>query len=335
MQNTAKGSGSGIGRCFVTGAAGFIGSHLVERLLAEGNAVTGYDNLSSGRRAWVDLLLGHPNFTFVEADLLDLERLTEAMRGHDVVFHLGANTDIRGGSADTRLDLENCTITTFNVVEAMRAIGAGKLLFASSATVYGEAPVYPTPEGAGPLLPISLYGAAKLACEGLISAYAHLFGIQAWMFRFGNVIGARMGHGVIYDFIAKLQRNRHELEILGDGNQEKNFFLVEDCIDGILFAFRNAPDNSCDVFNLGCESTTGVTEIGRIVAQEMGLEEVRFRFSGGSRGWPGDAPVVIFDASKMKRLGWQARHTSSEAVGIATRRLLEEKRYERGHVAAR
>lgn len=309
-------------RFFVTGAAGFIGSHVVERLLAEGHTVTGYDNLSSGKREWIEPVLDDHCFTFVQADLRDPDILTSAMQGHDVVFHLGANTDIVQGNTHTRLDLENCTIATSNVLEAMRTNKVGKLLFASSAAVYGEAPVYPTSEGAGPLLPISLYGAAKLACEGLISAYSHLYNIQAWMFRFGNVVGARMGHGVIYDFIAKLRQTPQELEILGDGNQEKNFFLVEDCIGGILFAFQNATENPCDVFNLGCESTTRVTEIGRIVAEEMGLADVRFRFTGGRRGWPGDAPVVIFDASKMKGLGWEAKYTSSEAVRIATQRLL-------------
>lgn len=309
-------------RFFVTGAAGFIGSHVVERLLAEGHTVTGYDNLSSGKREWIEPVLDDHCFTFVQADLRDPDILTSAMQGHDVVFHLGANTDIVQGNTHTRLDLENCTIATSNVLEAMRTNKVGKLLFASSAAVYGEAPVYPTSEGAGPLLPISLYGAAKLACEGLISAYSHLYNIQAWMFRFGNVVGARMGHGVIYDFIAKLRQTPQELEILGDGKQEKNFFLVEDCIGGILFAFQNATENPCDVFNLGCESTTRVTEIGRIVAEEMGLADVRFRFTGGRRGWPGDAPVVIFDASKMKGLGWEAKYTSSEAVRIATQRLL-------------
>ena len=313
---------NGGSKAFVSGAAGFIGSHLTERLLTDGYSVTGYDNLSSGRKEWLQPIVGDPRFTFIHADLLDLETLTRTMQGHDVVFHLGANTDIPRGNTHTKLDLENCTIATSNVLEAMRTNKVGKLLFASSAAVYGEAPVYPTSEGAGPLLPISLYGAAKLACEGLISAYSHLYDIQAWMFRFGNVVGARMGHGVIYDFIAKLRRTPQELEILGDGKQEKNFFLVEDCTEGILFAFQNATENPCDVFNLGCESTTKVTEIGRIVAEEMGLADVAFRFTGGKRAWPGDAPVVIFDASKIKSLGWKAKYTSSEAVRIATQRLL-------------
>jgi UDP-glucose 4-epimerase len=309
---------------FVTGAAGFIGCHMVERLLDEGHTVTGYDNFSSGRRKWIEQVLAHPRFTFVQADLLDLGTLAEAMRGHQVVVHLGANTDIPRGNQNPHIDLDNCTIATFNVLEAIRTHGISRLLFASSSTVYGEVSIFPTPEEIGPLFPISLYGAAKMACEGLISAYCHLFGIQGWIFRFGNVVGGRMGHGVIYDFIAKLRRNPEELEILGDGNGEKNFFLVEECIDGMLFAYRNVADKPCDVFNLGCESATKIMTIARIVAEEAGLENVRFRTTGGRQGWPGDVPNVIYDVSKMRKLGWEARHTSDQAIRIAARRLLSQ-----------
>lgn len=311
-----------LGRCFVTGAAGFIGSHLVEHLLTQGNSVTGYDNLSSGKRKWVRYLLDHPRFKFIEADLLDLKTLKKAVRGHDIVFHLAANTDIPRGNTDPQIDFENCIVGTFHMLEAMRANGVRQLVFASSSAVFGEPPIRPTPEDVGPILPISLYGAGKLAGEGLISAYCHLFGIRAWMFRFGNVVGARMGHGVIYDFIRKLKANPRELEILGDGKQEKNYFLVEDCIDGMLFAFRTARKNPCDVFNLGTETTIKVKGIARIVADEMGLDGAQFRFTGGSRGWPGDVPQVIYDVRKMKELGWTARCSSAEAVRIAARRLL-------------
>jgi len=312
-----------LGACLVTGGAGFIGSHLAERLLAAGNRVTVYDNLSLGKREWIEHLFGEPRFRFIEADLRDMDALKEAMAGHDLVFHLGANTDIPRGNQDTRLDLENDIIATYNVVEVMRQLGVHKLLFASSSTVFGEPSVRPTPEVVGPLLPISLYGAGKLAGEGLISAYCHLFGMQAWIFRFGNVVGARMGHGILHDFIAKLRRNPKELEILGDGNQEKNYFLVEDCIDAMLFAFTNANTRDCDVFNLGCESTVTATQIAHIVAEEMGLQGARFRYTGGQRGWPGDVPVVIYDVSKMRQLGWRAKYTSAEAVRIAARRLLD------------
>jgi UDP-glucose 4-epimerase len=308
--------------CFVTGAAGFIGSHLIEHLVAQGNRITGYDNLSSGKRKWVRRLLTNPQFTFLEADLLDLKALKKAVRGHDIVFHLAANTDIPRGNIDPRIDFQNCIVGTFHMLEAMRAGVARQLVFASSSTVFGDPLIRPTPEVVGPMLPISLYGAGKMAGEGLISAYCHLFGMQAWMFRFGNVVGARMGHGVIYDFIRKLKANPHELVILGDGEQEKNYFLVEDCVDGILFAFRKAREKPCDVFNLGTETTIKVRDIARVVAEEMGLDGVKFRFTGGRRGWPGDVPVVIYDVSKIKKLGWSARYSSAQAVRIATRRLL-------------
>jgi len=314
-------SNSGFERCFLTGGAGFIGSHLVEQLLADEKIVTVYDNLSSGRRESIEHNRGRPGFTFIEADLRDTPKLQKAMAGHDFVIHLGANTDIPGGNKDVRLDLENCTIATHNVLEAMRATDISRLLFSSTSAGYGEAPKIPSPEDIGPLLPISLYGAAKLACETLISAYCHIFTMQAWMFRFANVVGGRMEHGVIHDFIVKLKRNPEELEILGDGQQEKSFFLVEDCIDGMFSAFHNS-DAWCDVFNLGCSSGTRVTRVAEIVTEEMGLSGVRFRYTGGRRGWIGDVPQTRLDVSKMKKLGWEAKHTSDEAIRTAARRLL-------------
>jgi len=311
----------GIARPFVTGGAGFIGSHLVDRLLAEGCQVTAYDNLSSGRREWIQGHLGNPRFRFIEADLLDLETLKTAMAGHDVVFHLGANTDIPKGNKIVDLDLKNCTIATYNVLEAMRANGVNRILFASSSTVFGDPPVLPAPESIGPALPISLYGAGKLACEGLISAYCHLFGLQAWIFRFANVLGSRMSHGVVYDFIHKLQANPKELEIMGEGQQYKAFFLVEDCIDGMLLAYERS-DGGCNLFNLGTEQATKVDDIAHTVCEEMGLKDVKFNYTGGRRGWPGDVPQVELDITAMKRLGWQPKYTSHEAVRIAARRLL-------------
>lgn len=308
---------------FVTGGAGFIGSHLVERLIAEGNAVTVYDNLSSGRRERIEHHIEKESFSFFNADLLDFDTLKQAMKGHEVIWHLGANTDIPRGNKVTDLDLKNCTIATYNILEAMRQNGISKLLFTSSATVYGEIPIMPTPEDAGPLFPISLYGAGKLAGEGLVSTYCHLFGIRAWIFRFANVVGEGMGHGVIFDFIQKLRKNPEEMEIFGDGSQEKPFFLVEDCIDGMLCAFHNS-NNQCDVFNLGCTSTTTVATIAKIVVEEMGLKEVKFKYTGGKRGWPGDVPQVRFNVEKMAKLGWIVRHTSDEAVREAARRLIKE-----------
>lgn len=307
-------------KVFVTGGAGFIGSHLVDKLMRDGNEVTVYDNLVSGKRELIEPHLTKKSFNFIKADLLDYNALKEAMKGHDIIWHLGANTDIPTGNRITDLDLRSCTTATRNVLEAMRQNSIDKILFASSATVYGDAPPVALAETFGPLLPISLYGAGKLACEGLISAYCHLFNMQGWIFRFGNVVGARMSHGVILDFIRKLRQNPEELEILGDGNQDKNFFLVEDCIEGMLCGFENSA-NQYDVFNLGCDSSTRVSTIAQIVVGEMGLKDVRFKYTGGKRGWLGDAPVVHFNVEKMRNLGWSARHTSNEAVSIAAKRL--------------
>jgi UDP-glucose 4-epimerase len=310
-------------RYFVTGGAGFIGSHLVDRLMSEGKIVTVYDNLVSGKKRDIEHHIGKECFRFIRADMLDYDNLTKEMKGHDVVWHLGANTDIPGGNRVTDLDLNNCTVATRNVLEAMRQNQIDKLLFSSSACVYGDAPPQPLAETFGPLHPVNLYGAGKLACEGLISSYCHLFGIQAWMFRFANVIGARMGHGVIYDFIQKLKRNPNELEILGDGHQQKPFFLVEDCIDGMFCAFHNS-DKQYDVFNLGCDTYSTVMGIADIICDVMGLKDVKYKCSGGSRGWPGDVPIVHFDVSKINKLGWHAEHTSDEAVRIAAKRILKE-----------
>lgn len=312
-----------LGRVFLTGGAGFIGSHLADHLLDTGHDATVYDNLSLSRRRWVEHNLGKLGYRFVQADLLDLAALREAMAGHDTVFHLGANTDIPRGNRDPRIDLDNCVLATYNVLEAMRSLNIKNLVFASSSTVFGEVDVHPTPENIGPLLPLSLYGAGKMACEGFISAYSHLFGIRAAIFRFGNVVGGRMSHGVIYDFIEKLKRNSEELEVLGDGEQEKNYFLVEDCIHGMMHGFAHSP-RECDVFNLGSETTVKAKEIADIVISEMGIENVKIQYSGGKRGWPGDVPVVIYDMSKMRKLGWMATHTSAEAVRIAARRLIEQ-----------
>ncbi len=311
-------------RYLVTGGAGFIGSHAVDRLLAKDHEVTAFDSLSTGRRRWLTSHEGDPRFQFVEGDILDRQLLRQTMAGHHVVFHLAANTDIPSGYVQTRLDLDNCIIGTWNVLDAMRELGIDDLLFASSATVYGYPTVMPTPETYGPLLPQSHYGAAKLACEALISAFAHLYPIKAWIYRFGNVVGGRMGHGVVYDFIQKLRKNPRELEILGDGRQTKTFFLVEDCLEGIFWAYEHDRKRPVDIYNLGSPFTTTVTEIARIVCGELGLDGVTFRYAGGERGWPGDVPKVDFDTSKMDALGWRITKTSAEAVRICARRLLED-----------
>jgi UDP-glucose 4-epimerase len=309
-------------RHFVTGGAGFIGSQLVDKLIQRGE-VTVYDNLSSGKIEFISHHFGKPEFEFIQKDLLALEDLKGVIKGHDMVFHLAANPDARLGLKNTRLDLEQETMATYNVLEAMRENGIKKIVFSSSGTIYGETPVIPLPEDYGPVLPISLYGAGKVASEALISAFCHTFEMQSWIYRFANIVGPRGTHGVIFDFIHKLKKNPEELEILGDGTQEKPYLSVEDCVDGILFGLENA-DEKVNFFNLGCESTTRVSSIARMVVEEMELENVRLRYAGGKRGWPGDVPQVRFDIQKIKSLGWRPKLSSDQAVLKAIKELVRE-----------
>lgn len=308
---------------FATGGAGFIGSHLVDQLTSQGHEVTVYDNISSGRRDFVQHHFGKKHFQLIEADLLDFNSLKEAIANHDVIFHLAANPEARLGIENTELDLKQETIATYNVLEAMRVNGIKKIVFSSSGCIYGETPVIPLPEDYGPVLPISLYGAGKLASEGLISAFCHTFDMQAWIFRFANIVGGRTTHGVIFDFINKLKRNPQELEILGDGKQCKPYLHVKDCVDGIIYGFRNSHDK-VNVFNLGCSTATDVTTIARMLVDEMGLKAVKFRYTGGDRGWPGDVPQVRFNVDKINSLGWKAKYTSDEAVRKAIKDILRK-----------
>jgi len=244
------------------------------------------------------------------------------MRDSDVVFHLAANPEIRAGTQDTELDLKQGTIATYNVLEAMRLNGLKRIVFASSSAVYGETPVQPIPEDYGPLQPISLYGASKLASEGLITTFCNLFNMQTWIFRLANVVGKRATHGVIIDFIGKLKQNSGELEILGDGTQEKPYIHVDDCVEGILFGFQHSNDQ-VNVFNLGNGNAASVTTIGRMLIENMGLANVRLKYTGGNRGWPGDVPQVRLDTSWMEKLGWKPKYTSDEAIRRAIKDILE------------
>lgn len=319
-------------KIFLTGGAGFIGSHVAEMLLADGKKVICYDNLSSGKYKWIKKHESNSNFKFVKADLLNLKRVQQEMKGSDLVWHLGANTDIPNGYAHTDLDLKNCVIATRNVLEAMKQNKINKILFSSTGASYGETGHIPFAETNGPLLPISLYAAGKLSCESFISAYCHLFGIRAWMFRFGNVIGARMGHGVIYDFIDKLTKNPRQLVILGDGKQAKNYFLVEDCVLGMDYIFKNVQYKSqpCDIFNLGTDTRTGVKEIAAIILEEMNFTKTKISYGGGKRGWPGDQPQVFLSVDKVKKLGYFPKKTSTQAVRIAIRRMLGKEEFHYG-----
>jgi len=308
-------------RYFVTGGAGFIGSHLVNKLVGSG-PVTIYDNLSVGKPEFIKASLASGRARLIQGDLLDVEKLTRAVDEHDIVFHLAANPEARRGIENTRLDLQQETVATYNLLEAMRIHNIENIVFASSGTVYGEVPPIPVPENYGPELPISLYGAGKLASEGLISAFCGTFGMQAWIYRFANIVGSRATHGVITDFIRKLAQDQSVLEILGDGCQRKPYLHIEDCIEGLFFGICHAREK-VNVFNLGCTSTTDVHTIAMILTEEMGLTETRLVYSGGERGWPGDVPLFRCDTTKMSKLGWTARYTSDEAVRKAVQDILQ------------
>jgi UDP-glucose 4-epimerase len=310
-------------KCLVTGGAGFIGSHLVDRLLEKGNDVRVFDNLSSGRKDFLASAMKKKGFEFVEADLLDIEKVTASMKGIDMVFHIAANPDIRYGTTQTDVDLNQGTIATYNVLEAMRRCGVKKIAFSSSSTIYGEATKIPVPEDYGPVMPISLYGASKLAAEGLITSFCGTFEMQAWIFRFANIIGSRGTHGVIIDFINKLEKNPKELEVLGDGTQSKSYLLVEECVDGIMFALENSKEK-VNIFNLGCEDWVTVARIAEIVVGELGLKGVELKYTGGKRGWMGDVPKIMLAPAKLGKLGWKAKHSSDEAVVLATRAVINE-----------
>ncbi len=318
--------GKDVRRVFLTGGSGFIGSHIVDRLLADGYEVTAYDNLSNGRRDFIEGHLSNPRFTFVHADCLDADRVKAAMQGHDLVWHMAANTDIIGSHTQPDRDLKDCVVATFNVVEAMRQLEIKPILFASSGAVYGQLCLEEhVNEAAGPLMPMSTYAAGKIGSEAFISCYCHLYGLRGWMFRFGNVLGSRVTHGVIFDFVRKLRENPKELMILGDGTQEKNYFLTEECIGGMAWSFLNIPMNEetpCDVFNLGTTTVTRVTKIAEIVIEEMGLKDVEVKIQGTKRAWLGDQPKVHFTVDKINRLGWKCRRSSDEAVRTAVRRVL-------------
>jgi len=309
-------------KAFVTGGAGFIGSHLVDKLISNEYIVTVFDNLSSGKKEFLNQHFENKLFTFINGDLIDLKELKKEIIGHDVVFHIAANPFVRLGEKKTRLDLEQGAIVTYNVLESMRVNDIKKIVFSSSSVVYAETPPISIPESYGPTLPISMYGAGKLAAEGLISAFCGTFGFQSWIFRFANIVGIRGTHGVIVDFIDKLRKNPKELEILGDGKQQKPYLYVSDVVDGILHGFKHS-NEQINLFNLGCDSNTTVTRIAEMVVEEMGLEDVKFKYTGGKRGWAGDVPRFQLDSAKINKIGWKEKYTSDEAVRKAIREILD------------
>jgi len=306
----------------VTGGAGFIGSHLVDRLI-ELNRVTVLDNFSSGKMEFIENHSSNPNFSLIEADLLDQEAVEAALEGKDLVFHLAANPDVKIGAEDTWTHLDQNVIATFNLLELMRKMGVAEIAFTSTSTVYGEANVVPTPEDYGPLLPISLYGASKLACEALISAFCHTFDMRSWIFRFANIVGERGTHGVIVDFIKKLENNPEELEILGSGKQRKSYIEVHDCVDAMIFSLVHSRDR-VNVFNIGSADSVDVTEIANVVVEKMNLVGVKYRYTGGidGRGWKGDVKTMLLSIEAMEKLGWTPRHNSRQSIEAAVEALL-------------
>ena len=301
-------------RFFVAGGAGFIGSHLVRRLLLRPDAaVVVYDNLSSGRPWHLKGLDGSQRLQLVEGDIKHLDSLTRAMAGADAVFHFASNPDIARAATQPDIDFWEGTFLTQNVLEAMRLNGVARLIYASGSGVYGDVGTKAVAEDHSPLRPISTYGASKLACEVLINAYCHLFAMQGAAFRFANVVGPRQTHGVAYDFIRRLLRDPSHLDILGDGLQSKSYIHVDDVLDALLL-LNDQGWQGFDEFNVATEDYVTVREIADLVRRPLVPGEVVYRYSGGDRGWKGDVPVVRFDTAKIRKRGWANKRTSVEAL---------------------
>jgi UDP-glucose 4-epimerase len=312
-------------KSLVIGGAGFIGSHLVDALVTRG-PVTIFDNLSAGRMAFIEPHLTSGAATLVRADALDLAALERVAPGHDVLFHFAANPEARRGLENTRLDLEQGTIATYNALEAARRSKIPRFVLASSGTVYGETRER-TSEGDLGELPISLYGASKFASEALVSAFAHCFGLNAWIYRFGNVVGPRGTHGAAYDFINKLKNGATELEVLGDGSQSKPYLFVTDCVSGVLHGIDHAPiePKAClHVFNLAPEDETPVRYIAELCVEASGRPNIAIRYKGGERGWPGDVANSKMSSAKIRSIGFALSRSSDQAVGDAIAALARE-----------
>lgn len=308
-------------RVLVTGAAGFIGSNLVDRLLEAGHEVTGLDNFSTGLPEFLAAAQQSPRFRFRRADLLQPEAIPPALDGIEIVFHLAANADVRFGPEHPRRDLEQNTIATANLLEAMRVTGVRRIAFASTGSVYGEAKVIPTPEDAPFPVQTSLYGASKLAAEGLIEAYAEAFGFTAHIFRFVSILGERYKHGHVLDFYRQLRAHPERLTVLGDGRQKKSYLYVQDCIDGMLAAIDRANDR-VNIFNLGAGEYCEVNDSVRWICEHLKVQP-EIRYTGGDRGWVGDNPIIYLDCSKMRALGWRPKLSIRDGV-IRTLRYFED-----------
>jgi UDP-glucose 4-epimerase len=305
-------------RVVVTGGAGFIGSSLVTALMhSQDYEVAVLDNLSRGDLLDISYWTDYPNFKFKKADLLDPSSIKKIIDSSDIVFHLAANPEVKLGSTDTKTDYEQNILCTYNLLEAMRTSRTcKKMIFPSTSTVYGEAQMMPTSENYAPLKPISLYGATKLACEALISGYCHMFGISCVTARLANVVGSMNSHGVIHDFIAKLNKSSSVLEVLGDGTQNKSYLYIDDCVSAMRFLVSKLQDSTFEIFNVGAADTINVLEIAKTVIQGLSLNGVRLQFTDNfeGRGWKGDVKEFWLDSSKLEVLGWKPKYNSKEAV---------------------
>jgi UDP-glucose 4-epimerase len=296
----------------VTGGAGFIGSNLVDRLLADGHQVVVYDNFSTGFDTFLNDARRFSAFKLIEGDLLNPDHLSNAMRGCNIVYHLAANADVRFGIEHPRKDLEQNTIATFNVLEAMRSNGIKRIGFSSTGSVYGEAAMIPTPEDAPFPVQTSLYGASKLACEGLIAAYCEGFGFQSWIFRFVSILGERYTHGHVYDFYKQLNVDPKKLRVLGNGKQRKSYLYIQDCLDAMLIAVEKSEDK-VNIFNLGVDGYCEVNDSIGWISQALGAKP-QLEYTGGDRGWIGDNPFIFLDTSRIRSLGWEPKYSISEGV---------------------
>jgi len=303
----------------VTGCAGFIGSNLVDDLLARGFDVLGIDNLSTGRVEFLQAAMSKPGFTFLRIDLEDAEALPKHFQGVDIVYHLAANADVRFGPDHPRRDLEQNTIVTHNVLEAMRIAGVKKIIFSSTGSVYGESSVTPTPEDAPFPIQTSLYGASKLAGEALIQAYCESFGFQAWIFRFVSILGPRYSHGHVFDFYQQLRENKNRLNVLGDGHQRKSYLHVNDCINGIKIAIEKSTAK-VNIFNLGVDATCEVRESIGWITGKLGVHP-ETNFGTQTRGWIGDNPLIHLSTKKINSLGWRPKFSIQEGVEDTVRFL--------------
>lgn len=314
-------------KVLVTGGAGFIGSYLVDALLAHGHEVIALDNLSSGLKANLENASKNPRFRLIEADLKESAPLSRHLEGVGVVYHFAANPEVRVGELDPKVHFEENLVSNFSLLEGMRrSQNAKRIIFASTSTIYGESTVMPTPEEYGPLMPISTYGASKLGCEALISSYAYTFGIRGLILRFGNVVGARAQHGIIVDLIRKLDSEHGSLEILGDGTQKKSYLQITDCITATLLAAEHflKSDRRVDVYNVSSSDQVEVRRIAEIVANEMGAPNVALRFTGGvdgGRGWMGDVKIMQLSIEKLSKLGWKPKYNSAEAIALSAKEL--------------